>query len=195
MPSLVVALLTFVFFSLIVWWQRGQVAGSHPFWQLAAERPNEAYDWFTSDPAWVVVMPSQEPPPTLDMERFVGPFRLSVPKFLGAPIVLFADRGRIDESQPRFVQTHGRSWRPRRPIVSLLVLLYPIAAMIILARQAGGAASLQTILGFGLSHLGYLLGALAIFAGRFSAFGLRSRSGTLLAALAAWFVGVLLLNV
>jgi hypothetical protein len=129
------------------------------------------------------------------MERFVGPFRLSVPKLQGAPIVLFADRGRIDESQQRFMQTHGRSWRPRRPIVSLLFLLYPIAAMIIFARQAAGAASLPTILGFGLSHLGYLLGALAIFAGHFSAFGLRSRGGTLLAALAAWLVGVLLLNV
>jgi len=71
-------------------------------------------------------------------------------------------------------------------------MLYPIGSMLMIAKH--GAPVLHT-LGYGFSHLGYLLLAAGILAGRFRVLGFHYRIPTLMAAAFIWIVGIVLINV
>ena len=63
---------------------------------------------------------------------------------------------------------------PRRsfPYLSLLALLYPVAAILYMAKTP---ASPILILGYGFANLGYLLGAAMVVPGHFRILGLDDR--------------------
>ena len=89
----------------------------------------------------------------------------------------------------------GGETRAPRPRFALLFLLWPLANMWYLQTVSEGAETTTSLLGFGLSHLGYLMLAAGLFLGQFAIFGLRSRARTLLAGLVVLTIGVVLVNV
>ncbi len=161
--------------------------GKLKFWKLAAELPNYAFEWFTNDPAWIIIL-ADEPTPG---ENYVGPFFLFIP-LLGKTIKLFAHEDQIEESQQRFLE-HYKELLPDRkfPYLSAFAMLYPIAAMLWMSKTP---ASPVIILGYGLSNLGYLLGVAFIFPGHFRILSLDYRIPTLIAAIIFWLIGVVLSN-
>lgn len=66
------------------------------------------------------------------------------------------------------------------PIASLVSLIYPIAATIYISINT--PASFTTVLGYGITNLGYLLIAAGIIKGTFRIFGLKKRLHVFLAA-------------
>lgn len=160
--------------------------GRLSFWKLAAKLPDQAIEFMSSDPAWIIPGDSGVPP------RYVGPFLLSVPS-LGRTIKIYGNPDRIEESQARFIQRYKHEV-PKRgfPYVSLLVLLYPVAAMLSMSNTP---APVIMILGSGFANLGYLLVASGLVAGHFYAFALESRISTFVAAVVFWLIGVVLSNV
>ena len=87
---------------------------------------------------------------------------------------------------------------PIFPWPSTISLLYPLVAGASAYHQATAAAHATpglSALGYGLANLGYLLAASGLLFGRFGAFRLRSRRATVGAALAAFLMGRVILNV
>lgn len=167
--------------------------GALDFWQVAARRPDEAFEWFLSDDTWTVVeSPYQQAESSLPRGGMTGPFKLVVPKAGGA-VTLFADASRIDASQAAFLAAHGTrrdlGW-PTWP--SFIALAYPLIAS--MTFSSGSAGALEAM-GYGLANLGYLLGVAGIVAGHFRALGLNYRAPTLIAGVGAWVVGTFLVNV
>lgn len=160
-------------------------AGNLSFWKLASKLPEEAIHFMKSDPAWVFANESEKPP------GYSGPFFLPVPS-LGQTIKLYGDPDRIEESQARFIEEY-RDAIPSKgfPYISFLALAYPIAAMLSMSEAT---TPVVIVLGYGFANLGYLLFAAGIVAGQFRAFSLERRVPTILAALVAWVVGVVLSN-
>ncbi len=78
-------------------------AGNPKFWQIAAEHPDDAYDWFKEEDCWVVLdsESAQKPEPRRD---FVGPFGLWVPKLGGKWVAVYGHHEKIEDSERRFVQ-------------------------------------------------------------------------------------------
>jgi hypothetical protein len=79
------------------------------------------------------------------------------------------------------------------PRGSAISLLYPISATVYMATQT--PATIMTIIGYGLTNLGYLLLAAGIFAGKFSIFKLRRRWQVFTAALILLVIGIILTNI
>jgi hypothetical protein len=162
--------------------------GKLSFWKLAGKLPEQALEHASSDPAWVIVVGS-EPVPD---EGFVGPFLLSVPS-LGRTVKLYAHRDQIESSQQRFIDRY-RDILPRHefPYLSLLALLYPVAAILWMSNTP---APPMLVLGYGFANLGYLLGAAFLFPGHFRILGLDDRFPTLVAGVLFWVVGFALSTV
>ncbi len=169
--------------------QHGRLA----FWQIVADRPNEAYDWFVADPdTWVIIGKHDSQVPDLkSQEGLVGPFTLISPK-AGEGLAVFGNEDRIDESQDRFTEKYGSRKYVGPSWVSFVSLGYPIAAVLSFGADDGGFAD---ALGFGLANLGYLLLAAGLIAGHFRALGLTHRSQTLVAGAGCWITGFVLLNI
>ena len=167
--------------------------GALGFWQVAARIPDEAFDWFVSDDTWTVVDPGQPGAESLrSRDELVGPFKLAVPK-ADRVVTLFADANRIDASQAAFLAAHGSqrdSGTPAWP--SLLAIAYPLTASMTFSQGSAGALE---VMGYGLANLGYLLGAAGVIAGHFRALGLNYRIPTLIAAVGAWVIGTILVNI
>jgi len=177
----------FIYRSIMV--RRGNVG----FWQLAANQPDVAFEWMEGRSDWMVLRPND---PTIEQFKkdadLVGPFKLIVPS-LGGKVVIFAKNASVDESQNEFIESFGGSReRSSFPWLSSLAMLYPIAAMLIIANQ--GASTLPT-LGYGFANLGYLLFGAGILTGSFRALGFRYRIPTLIAAVVVWLVGMVMSNV
>lgn len=162
--------------------------GKLSFWKLAAKFPEKALEYVSSDPAWVLVQVS-EPAPGPD---FIGPFLLAVPN-LGRTITLYAREDQIEASQERFREMH-RKLMPRHnfPYLSLLALLYPVAAILSMGKTP---APSMLILGYGLANLEYLLGGATLYPGHFRILGLEDRIPTLMAAVFFGIVGFFLSNI
>ena len=162
--------------------------GNLSFWKLAAQLPDQAFEWWTSDPTWVVLENSAPAPG----EDFVGPFLFTVPT-LGRTLKLYARQDQIEQSQQRFVQKYASLLPPRRfPILSSLALFYPIGAMLSMSNTP---ASSFLILGYGFANLGYLLGVAFVVPGHFRVLGLDHRLPTVVVAVIFWIIGFALGNV
>jgi hypothetical protein len=179
---------------LLVLWHSVMVRhGNLGFWQVAARMPNEAFDWFRSDDTWIIVDPGGPGGESMrSRDDLVGPFKLAAPK-AGGVVTVYADADRIEASQAAFMAAHGTRWDSGGPAwPSCLALAYPLTAS--MTFPAGSAGALE-VLGYGLANLGYLLGAAGVVAGHFRALGLNYRIPTLLAAVAAWVAGTILVNI
>lgn len=161
--------------------------GKLSFWKLVARFPEQALEYISHDPAWVVLQESDPAPGA----GFTGPFLLVVPN-VGRALRLYAREDQIEASQQRFVEMLRHLLPPRKfPFLSLLALLYPVIAMLSMDRTPG---DIYFILGYGFASLGYLLGAATVVPGHFRVLGLEGRAPTLVAALVFWVVGVVLSN-
>ena len=162
--------------------------GKFSFWKLAANLPEQAFEYISADPAWEIAVGSQQTPG----KDFVGPFFLAVPA-LGQTVKLYAREDQIENSQRRFIERY-RDLIPRRgfPVLSLVALLYPIAAMLWMDSTP---ASPILILGYGFANLGYLFGAAFVFPGHFRILGFDDRLPTLVAGVLSWVVGLVLSNI
>lgn len=162
--------------------------GNFSFWKLAIKLPEQAFEHVSSDPAWVVHT-GPEPRPG---EGFIGPFLLFVPS-LDKTVKLYAREDQIDSSQERFIERYRDTFRRHAfPYLSLLALLYPVAAMLWIS---GTTASFVLVLAYGFVNLGYLLGAALVFPGHFRILGLDDRIQTLIAGVAFWVFGFVLSNI
>lgn len=162
--------------------------GKLSFWKLAAKLPEQALEHVSNDPAWVVIQGAESAPGA----GFTGPFLLAVPS-LGRTLKLYAREDQIEASQQRFIEMY-RELSPRRslPYLSLLALLYPIVAILSMAKTP---APPILILGYGFANLGYLLGTATVIPGHFRILGLDNRIPTLIAAVIFWVIGFVLSNV
>jgi hypothetical protein len=79
------------------------------------------------------------------------------------------------------------------PVISMIGLLYPLIAMLYLARSTPATA--LEVFAYGLSNFGYALLAAGVFAGTFRVLGLKSRGVVLICGAGAWFAGVVLTNI
>lgn len=162
--------------------------GKLSFWKLAVEFPEKTLEHVLNDPAWVVLQGS-EAAPGVD---FTGPFLLPVPS-LGRTLKLYAREDQIEASQQRFIEmSRELSLRRGFPYPSLLALIYPVVAILSMAKTP---ASSILILGYGFVNLGYLLVAATLIPGHFRILGLDDRIPTLIAAVIFWMIGLGLSNV
>ncbi|SMN12569.1 hypothetical protein SPBRAN_2008 [uncultured Candidatus Thioglobus sp.] len=162
--------------------------GNLTFWKLAAKLPDEAINWVSNDPAWVIITQDQQKP----TDEFDGPFYLAVPS-LGKTIKLYAHYEKLEESQKRFINKY-KDFIPQRPFpyLSALFLLYPIAAMLSLYEYP---ASISQIIGYGFANLGYLLGAAFIYPGHFYFLSFEYRIQTLIGGIFFFLIGIGLSNI
>jgi len=97
-----------IFFVVVLVWRSIYVKhGNISFWQLAADKPDAAYQWMTSRPDWVVLHPKD--PRVEQLQKWpnlAGPFNLVVPS-LGSMVVMFAESESIDASQREFIELYG----------------------------------------------------------------------------------------
>jgi hypothetical protein len=144
--------------------------GKLSFWKLAGKLPEQALEHASSDPAFLLSVPS-----------------------LGRTVKLYAHRDQIESSQQRFIDRY-RDILPRHefPYLSLLALLYPVAAILWMSNTP---APPMLVLGYGFANLGYLLGAAFLFPGHFRILGLDDRFPTLVAGVLFWVVGFALSTV
>ena len=78
---------------------------------------------------------------------------------------------------------------------SLFAMMVPISGIFWMGSYKHPSVPWPDMLGIGLSHLGYTLGAAAVVAGHFNILGLHRRSSTIAAALAFFIAGTVLANV
>jgi hypothetical protein len=162
------------------------LAGRLSFWKLVKALPDEAFEHFERESAWIFADDSERP------NGYSGPYRLHVPS-KSRTVKFFADDERVRESQSRFIDQYGdRIPTEGFPYISFLALLYPVAAMLSLSSTP---FSVVEILGHGFANLGYLLLAAGIFAGQFRAFALDGRFVTMMTAAVSWIIGVMLTNI
>lgn len=182
-----------IFFIGVYVWRSVYVKhGNIVFWQIAADRPDEAYEWMNERPDWTILDPKDPNVQNLKQSPgLVGRFRLGVPS-LGIIFIVFAEESSIDASQKDFIEMHSNNEvNTRFPWISWLTMLYPVSAILYIASFD---ASLFSTLGYGFANLGYLLFLAGIFAGSFRALGFIHRRQTLVAAVSVWLVGTVLSN-
>jgi len=113
MSELLELLLGLLFAGIGIWYLLYR-RGKPDFWRLAARYPDDAYDWFLSDPCWVVLQPDSPftalPEPRGD---YTGPFWLWVPKFGNRRVTVYGHHALIERSQGRFLETMQRRYGTR----------------------------------------------------------------------------------
>ncbi|WP_018402989.1 hypothetical protein [Marinobacter gelidimuriae] len=183
MDSTIIAALIFVAILIVLGLFYTRM-GNLGFWKLASMFPSEFMAYISRDDTWIISETST-PRPGPD---YVGPL-----KFVDNNIVytLFAKAEFIEKSQQEFISKY-KPLTPEKtfPYVSLLALIYPIAAIL-----SYKGASLLSALGYGFSNLGYLLAAAFVFGGSFRILGLDHRVQVIIAAIIFWVVGVIITNV
>jgi hypothetical protein len=80
---------------------------SFPFWKLAAEIPDKAYEWFLNDPCWAIYDPPSGKIEQPDLKEYNGPCFLHVPS-LGRRIKVYGKFDSMEESQKRFMDRYSR---------------------------------------------------------------------------------------
>lgn len=181
---------------LLLLWRSVMVRhGNLGFWQVAARMPDEAFDWFVSDDTWTVVVPEHRRAESMRAGHdLVGPFKLAVPK-AGGVVTLFADAERVEASQAAFMAAHCTQRDSAKfAWPSFLTLAYRVVASIA-ASVRFPPDSAVAVMGYGLANLGYLLGLATLIPGHFKALGLNYRIPTLIAAVGAWIMGTILVNI
>lgn len=90
-------------------WLVSYLFGNPGFWHVAAEHPDEAYEWFSHHPEWVVVR-TGEPEPHFPEGRseYAGPFTLFVPSQGGARVKVYGLADRLEASQAAFLESLRR---------------------------------------------------------------------------------------
>lgn len=88
--------------ALLLFARRIMGTGNVPFWKVASQHPDDAFDWFMSEDCWVVLAPGEKAPGS----EFTGPFRLAVPKLGGQMIKVYGRDAEIDDSQRRFMERY-----------------------------------------------------------------------------------------
>jgi len=81
---------------------------SFPFWKLAAEIPDQAYEWFQNDACWFIYDPTSGKNKQPDLGKYQVGFYLYVPS-LGRTIKIYADFHLIEESQKDFIEKYSNS--------------------------------------------------------------------------------------
>lgn len=76
----------------------------------------------------------------------------------------------------------------RIPLWNLIVLLYPVGALLWTWRQSGNFFFAWL---YGVGNLGYLLFALTVYPGNFQLMGLRNRKDVFTFGLVAWLTSIL----
>jgi hypothetical protein len=79
---------------------------SFPFWKLASEIPDLAYEWFQNDPCWVIYDPTTGRNKLPDRKDYSGSYFLYVPS-LGRKIQVYGNFNLIEESQKRFLDRYS----------------------------------------------------------------------------------------
>ena len=79
---------------------------SFPFWKLASEIPDQAYEWFLNDPCWVIYDPPSGKNEEPDRNEYNGGFYLYVPS-LGRKITVYGKFDLIEESEKRFIDRYS----------------------------------------------------------------------------------------
>jgi hypothetical protein len=79
---------------------------SFPFWKLASDIPDQAYDWFLNDPCWVVLDPPSGRSEKPDLNQYNGGFFIFV-RSLGRKIFVYGRFDLIEDSQRRFIAQYG----------------------------------------------------------------------------------------
>lgn len=162
------------------------LAGRFSFWKLASRFPDEAIRYMESDPAWVFADDCKKPP------GYSGPFFLRAPS-MGRTLKFYGDADRMEESQAKFVELYSDAVPDQGfPYLSFVALIYPVFAMLSMYNTA---APVVIVLGYGFANLGYLLVAAGVFAGQFRTFSLEGRIPTIVAAVVAWVLGMVMFNV
>ena len=80
-------------------------AGNVPFWKLASQNPDAAFEWFINEDCWIVVAPHDNVPGP----DYTGPFRLAVPMLGGRVVKVYGRITEIDDSERRFIEQYGES--------------------------------------------------------------------------------------
>ena len=157
------------------------------FWKLVAKFPQQALEFVSTDPAWLAASDHNQ----ISNKDYVGPFLFAVPDHVRVE-KFYARKDKLEESQKRFMERYG-DLVPNYdfPYLSLLALLYPIAAILWLYNSD---ESVSMILGYGFSNLGYLLGVAFIYPGHFRILNLDSRISAIFYAVLAFVLGFILIN-
>lgn len=79
---------------------------SFPFWKLASDIPDQAYEWFLNDPCWVIYDPPSGRNEKPDRNEYSGGFLLYVPS-LGRRITVYGKFDLIAESEKRFIEQYA----------------------------------------------------------------------------------------
>ncbi len=79
---------------------------SFPFWKLAAQIPDQAYEWFLNDPCWVIYDPLSGKNEKPDRKEYNGPFFLYTPS-LGRKIEVYGKFDLIEKSEKRFIDRYA----------------------------------------------------------------------------------------
>tara|TARA_B110001452_G_scaffold262630_1_gene262922 strand:- start:595 stop:1146 length:552 start_codon:yes stop_codon:yes gene_type:complete len=158
--------------------------GNLGFWKLASMFPNEFMGHISGDDTWLISEASIPKP----SPEYVGPLKFVANNTI---YTLFAQADNIEQSQQEFISKY-KPLVPEKsfPVVSLIALIYPIAAIITYK-----GVPLLTLLGYGFCNLGYLLVAAFIFGGSFRVLGLDHRIQVIIAAVIFWVAGVVMSNV
>jgi hypothetical protein len=177
-----------IFVWRIIYVKRGNIR----FWQLATNQPDAAYEWMENRPDWTILHPDD---PRIEQlknnSEFVGPFKLVIPR-LDNLVIIFVGKNSINESQDDFIKLYGGEKEDTRfPWFSSIAMLYPIIAMVAIAKES----PILPTLGYGFTNLGYLLLVSGLLAGGFRALGFSYRIPTLIASISIWIVGTVLSNI
>lgn len=89
-------------------WLITYLSGNPGFWHVAAKYPDEAYEWFSQDPGWIVVH-AGDPTPRFPGggSEYVGPFTLYIPQLGNERVKVYALADRLEDSQTAFLASLG----------------------------------------------------------------------------------------
>jgi len=92
----------------LLWWRFLKTYGKIDFWNVVRKHPNEAYEWFMTDDAWIVTDPNdpQSSPPE-NKDEWNGPSWLFVPMLGGKRIGIYGRYQDMEESMQRFMQRYS----------------------------------------------------------------------------------------
>jgi hypothetical protein len=89
--------------ALVAGWYLLHRQGAPQFWGFVRAHGDLAYDWFTSEPCWLIYDPATSAPPARSaLTAYTIGFKVYVPK-LGRMVTVYCLRDEIDTSQQRFI--------------------------------------------------------------------------------------------
>ena len=101
-------LIIIVVLGLTYYFVVSHLLGKPRFWKLTRKYPDAAYAWFLKEECWVVQQENsvgvQEPNFPLPRDRYIGPFRIALPRSRRL-ISVWCDKERIEGSQQRCIES------------------------------------------------------------------------------------------